>query len=392
MKKIALILLLIAESALLRAQKLEWNVNFDYLFRNYEYDRSGEVYDRSYTLHAVRLTPEFGLLVKQKDNVYHRLRAGIDIFKEMGEGLAAKDLFKEVVLYYNVEAAFRNGGRFQAVAGSFPRAFSEGDYIGPFFDDDVYFYDNNLEGMFFKYRNRHIYAELGLDWPGMLGDAANPARRERFQVLTSGLWNFAGPFSLGWSGSFYHFACAPDYANVVDNHMLNPWVEWSPFSFLDELKIAAGGIFTYQCDRVRTDQPVFPMGFYSGQTFKKWGVSIENKVYFGDDLMPYYSASFAGKAYGSDLYLGDLGFHTRLDHPSWADYLNVKYSPKISAWLDLAVVLSFRFGEASPDLKTPVFRGWQQGVSLKVNLDALRPHPKAPKAKKRAFYPGLFNL
>ena len=392
MKKIAVALILFAATFSAGAQHFDWNVNFDYLFRNYEYDRSGNVYDDSYTLHAARLTPEAGLLIKQKSNVFHRLRAGIDIFKEMGEGRENIQLFREMLLYYNVEAAFSNGGRFEAVAGCFPRRFSEGDFVGPYFDDDIIFYDNNLEGMFFKYRNRHIFAELGLDWPGMLGDIANPSRRERFQVLSSGLWNFAGPFNFGWTGSFYHFACSPESPNVVDNHMLNPYLEWQPFSFMDVLRISVGGIFTYQCDRMNANVPVFPMGFYSRQTFGKWGIVVDNHFYYGDDLMPFYDYRFTGDIYGRELYMGDLGFRTRFGRPSWADYFRLKYEPRLTNWLDLSIALSFYFGEASEILGTPVYRGCQQSVALRFNLDVLRPHPRAPKGRERGFYLGGFTL
>ena len=384
MKKIAAALFLLSCSLLAGAQKLDWNVNFDYLFRNYEYDRSHNVYDDSYTLHAARLTPEIGLLMKQNSSVFHRLRVGVDVLKDMGEGKQNLDLFQEIIFYYNVEALLGNGGRFEAIAGCFP----EGDEVGPYFDDDYIFYNNNLEGMFFKYRNKHIFAELGLDWPGMLGDKDNPYRRERFRVVSAGSWNFAGDFSFCWTGSFYHYACSPICPNVIDNHMLNPWLEWEPFSFLDELRLDLGGIFTYQCDRQTGNPPVFPMGLYSRQIFGKWGFALDNYFYYGDDLMPFYSGSINGVPY-DELYVGDRGFHTLFDRPSWVDYFRVKYEPSFRAlpWMKLSVVLSFHFGEPSAVLDTPVFRGWQQGVELRVNLDALRPHPTAKKPRKGYYSP-----
>ena len=383
MKRIAASLILLTASFLAGAQKLDWNVNFDYLFRNYEYDRSHNVYDDSYTLHAARLTPEIGLLIKQNSSVYHRIRAGVDILKDMGEGKRNLDMFQEMVFYYNVEALLDNGGRFEAIAGCFPNTFPEGDGVGPYFDDDYIFYNNNLEGMFFKYKNKHIFAELGLDWPGMLGDIEHPFRRERFQVMTAGSWNFAGDFNFCWTGSFYHYACSPNAPNVVDNHMVNPWIEWEPFSFLDELRLDLGGIFTYQCDRAAGMKPLFPMGLYSRQVFGKWGFAIDNYFYFGDDLMPLSSGSYNGIPY-EDLYFGDRGFHTLFDRPSWVDYFHIKYEPELRAcpWLSLSVVLSFHLGEPSEKLDTPVFRGWQQGVELRVNLDSLRPHPSAKKSRR----------
>ena len=383
MKRIASSLILLSVSLLAGAQKLDWNVRFDYLLRNYEYDRSHNVYDDSYTIHAARLTPEIGLLVKQNNNVYHRMRVGIDILKDMGEGKQNLDLFREMTFYYNVEAILDNGGRFEAIAGCFPNTFPEGDAIGPYFDDDYVFYNNNLEGVFFKYRNKRIFAEIGLDWPGMFGDTAHPLRRERFQVMGAGTWNFAGDFNFCWTGSFYHYSFAPNLPNVVDNHMCNPWFQWEPFCFFDDLRLDLGGIFTYQCDRIRGMNPKFPMGLYSRQIIGKWGVAIDNYFYYGDDLMPLMDMSYNGVPY-EDLYFGDRGFHTLFDRPSWVDYFHIKYEPELKAcpWLSLSVVFSFHLGEPSKILDTPVFRGWQQGVELKVNLESLRPHPTGKKSRR----------
>ena len=385
MKKIFALLLLSALSFPAVAQKFDWNINFDYNFSNYEYDRSSEIFEDSYTLHAARITPEAGVLIKQSPSVFHRVRAGVDIFKQMGEGLSIPNLFKELVFYYDVEAAFRNGGRFEALAGSFPRRYSDGDYNWLLFDDDNLFFDNNIEGILLKYHNRHIFAELGLDWPGMLGDDSHPVRRERFQVFSAGLWNFAGPFSLGWIGSFYHFACSPFSPNVVDNHMLNTSLEWTPFSMMDDLKITAEGVFTYQCDRHHGMDLRFPMGFLSRQMVAKWGVVIDNRFYFGDDLMPFFDTAYSGLSYGKDLYMADLSFHTRLDHPGWSDFVSLKYEPKIADFLNLSVSLSFFFGEP-PSASCPVFRGWQQSIALRANLDALRPRPKAPKSSRGTYF------
>ena len=65
MKKITIAFLLVAFSLPSMAQKLDWNIHYDYLLSNYEYDRSNNIYDDSYTLHAARLSPELGFLVHQ---------------------------------------------------------------------------------------------------------------------------------------------------------------------------------------------------------------------------------------------------------------------------------------------------------------------------------------
>ena len=386
MKKITIAFLLVAFSLPSMAQKLDWNIHYDYLLSNYEYDRSNNIYDDSYTLHAARLSPELGFLVHQGKSVIHKVRTGIDLFKEMGEPVTLSNVFGEVLLYYNLEAKLDNGGDLEAVAGIFPRYYLEGVYIGPFFDDDLIFYDNNMEGFLVKYRNKRLYAEFGLDWMGKLGTEAEPLRRERFQALCTGLWNFAGDFNLGWAGSFYHFATSPTLPEVVDNHMFNPWVEWNPSGYFDELKLGAGVLLTYQCDRIDNMNLKTPMGFYSQQLIGKWHFFIDNHFYYGDDLMPFFSTSHFGAPYGEELYRGDLGFHTLRDHASWADYLTLRYEPRLTKWLNLELFLTFHFGEPSKELGCPVFRGWQQAIALHFNLDEIRDEFRKQKPERHYRY------
>ncbi len=374
MKKLFVSLFVCAVSVAAFAQQPDWNVRLDYMLCNYEYERSHRAYDNSYTLHAVRLSPEAGILIRQNDSLFHRVRVGADFYHDMGSGISVPGTLRELLYYYSIEAVTRGGGYIGAVAGVFPRQFAEGKYAGPFFDDDILFQDNNMEGVFFKYRNARFYTEAGFDWPGMKSPDV-PERRERFQLLTSGEWNFAGDFNLGWTGSFYHYSMSALYLNVVDNHMLNPWVEWAPKGRAEGFRLAAGALLTYQCDRKASPEPSTPLGFYSRQSFSRWNLILDNHFYYGDDLMPFYESSYNGKAYGRDLYFGDMAFHTRLDHPGWADFLTVKYMPRLSEWLDICVAVSLRFGEASESLGSPVFRGWQQSLAVRLNLEAMRPHP-----------------
>lgn len=356
------------------AQKFDYNVCAQYYLNNLEYDRSNCVYDASCTVHSIRLTPTVGLLLPQNPNVYHRVMAGIDLLRNMGEAAPVKDMFKEVLLYYNVDAYLKNGGRLEAMAGCFPRSFAGGDYSGPFFDEQRLFYDNNLEGLLVKYRNDRIFAELGLDWMGMFDFAATD-RRERFQVLLSGGWNFAGRFFLDWTAVLYHFACSPSHINIVDNWMANPRLRWSPETALDNLDVTLGGLFTYQWDRNVDAEWQAPMGLYMTQSLSKWHVHLDNRFFLGDDLMPFYDRDYEGDPYGSKLYFGDRNFHTLHPGVSWHDRLDVKYSRTISGFVEVSAGFAFRFGTPFPGMQCPVFRGWQQIVSLKLDLSCLRPSP-----------------
>ena len=368
MKRIALTILMLASLCFTSAaQQFVWNLDFSYYFNNMEYARSHELFDVSGTVNAARLTPSIGVAVAQGENIRHRLMGGVDMLKNMGEGVQNLGLFKEITCWYDVNVRFGDDSYFSAAAGCFPRSFSEGDYRGPFFDGNTLFYDNNLEGMFFKFRNRRVYAEIGLDWLGMIGDAQNPDRHERFQVLSSGSWNFTRTLSLRWTGMFYHYACSPNNPVVIDNHMIYPHLQWEPDTWFDSLSINAGYILTYQWDRKHESNVRTPSGFYSTQTLSKWHVGLENRFYAGDDLQPLYAT------YGSDLYMGEPSFHTLSGSTAMYDRLAVYYRPHVTGWMDLTVAAVFNFGSPSPDaiIPIPAYRGCRQVCALTINLDRL---------------------
>ena len=396
MKKILSVALLFLSCAFANAQKFDWNAGFDYLFNNYEYGISryfvGEdsyyPYQHSHTLHGVRLTPEAGLLVAQSPSVFHRLRVGIDVFKQMGQEVENLGLFREMILYYNIDAYLPAGGHIEAWAGCFPRRFSSGTgYLGPVFDLETAWLDPNFEGFLIKYnKDKRLRAELIFDWPGMIGDAANPDRRERFQVLSDGSWRFAGDFSLGWTASVYHMSRSFAHNNVVDYDIVNPRIEWTPFSWMDDLRLELGGLFTYQYDRASGSAPVFPMGLWSLQSVSKWQVSITNRFYWGDDLMPFYDSSFEGETYGRSLYHAEPGFKTLHDTPSWCDWLTIAYRPRISKWLSLDFAVTLHAGQPDKVLGFGVFRGSDQRIGVSIDFDALRPQARKPKASASKGY------
>ena len=397
MKKIAFVVLFLTASLSAFAQKFDYNVGFSYLLNNYEHGISRYIdngqsvypYQYSHTLHGVSLTPEVGLLVAQSPSVYHRLRIGIDVFKQMGEQQDNLSLFKEMLVYYQLEARFVNEGSLEAYAGCFPRrALSGTGYLGPVYDSEFEFLDPNLEGFLVKYsRGNKIRAELALDWQGMLGDAFSPLRRERFQALSDGSWRFAGDFSFGWTVSVSHYSKSPLCDNVVDYSLVNPRISWAPETWFDDCLLELGGIFSYQCDRAADPTPVFPMGLWSRQGLGKWKVAIDNRFYFGDDLMPFYGSSFEGIPYGRDLYRAAAGFHTLRDVPSWADWVTVSYRPKIAKWISLDLAVTMHLGQPNEALGTGVLRGSDQRIGLRVNLDAFRPHPRVPRKAPSIFNP-----
>jgi len=362
MKKLIVTILVLASFAFQAgAQIFGYNVDFDYLFNNGEMKtgNAGEVVFPSYTLHTVKLTPSVILNLPAKESFNHKLALGIDIFKQMGEGNDNWQLFKEITLNYSASYKFLNGGTFSGIAGCFSRKFSEIKY--PYFMnslDNVYL-DRNYEGIFFKYKTDRLYVDLGLDWMGLIGDKEHPERRERFQVISSGKWNFAGGFNFSWFGRYYHFAWSPAQPkSVVDNHTLYPFFGYE----YKGLELGIGPALTYQRDREVEKTVHTPMGLFFFQAFEKWGAGIRNEFYYGDDLMPFY------EKFGSELYFGRTGYHTLLDYASVYDNIDIYYAPKIVDNLTLRVDFEFHLGSPNPAYEIPVFRGWEQRITVAYNF------------------------
>lgn len=363
MKRLAFISAMMISCLCASAQQFRYDANFDYIFMNSEFDRSHNVFEKSGTLHAARLTPLIGMDWNQGRSTRHSLRLGVDLFKNMGEGLPAGDVFHEVVMYYRADVPVRLG-TFSAIAGIFPRSFSESIYSDAFFSDDVLYLDNNFEGMFLKYKAPHFYADLGLDWCGMKG----LTRREAFRIMSSGKVDLFGTdiFKFGWAASMFHYAGSQTVRGVVDNTMVNPYLtaDLSSAVGMQVLSLKAGPIVGYQWDRVYDENTHMPWGLEAVFTLQNWDFGLENTFYRGDDLYHYYDK------YGGDVYYGEPFYSWPWEGRSWMDKMSFYYQPVISDYVSLRVAIELFFGQR--DENCPVlYRGSNQIASLIVNLESL---------------------
>lgn len=117
-----------------------YDVAFDMNFDNREFYRSR--FSRSMTIFGARLTPSLGISIRQHNDVSHKVMLGIDVMKDFGaspvvsqvadadspethKSLNNKDLFNEVILYYQMRKKAGNN-LFSIDAGIFPRTFMQG--------------------------------------------------------------------------------------------------------------------------------------------------------------------------------------------------------------------------------------------------------------------------
>ena len=234
----------------------EYDADLQYIFDNREFSISKDAIIPSGTMHTVVFAPTVGFSIQQSRYVQHRLTAGVELAHDMGTRDWAQ-LPRELLLFYDAHVRTRKGN-FEALVGIFPRRYTEGSYGEAFYSGMYRNSDRNIEGTLLKWRAERFYAEIGLDWMGKYGYDT----RERFQVFSAGSWQATRWLQLGWTGSFYHFACSQLAPNVVDNHLLEPWAkaDFSRRTRWQELSVQAGLLASYQRDRDFDAQPRIPVG------------------------------------------------------------------------------------------------------------------------------------
>ncbi len=364
--------------------RFAYDVDFEMNFDNREFYRSD--FSESMTIFGARLTPSAGLSVPQRSHgMNHKLMVGIDIMKNFGasplqhgivgspSGETAQrqnnlDLFQELTLYYKLDKRTEKTG-LELYAGIFPRKTMEGSWSEAFFSDSLKFYDNNLEGLLLKIRRPKSYYEIGCDWIGQKGYA----RKEKFMLFSAGESLITPFFKVGYAGYMYHFAGSHKARGVVDNILLNPYVQ---FDFgkkmnLQELSFRFGWLQAMQHDREFVGHYVFPRGGEFNLTIRKWNIGIDNHLFYGRNMMPYYnSTDTAGDKYGSRLYLGNPFYRVRDDgsiDSGLYDRLDISYEPHVGKYLKIRIAARFHFNNMT-------YSGCQQLVGIVFNLDSLLNH------------------
>ncbi len=359
--------------------KFVYDAYFDYKFDNREFDSGKEQYTESMTLYGARLTPSVGLQVRQKSNVSHRLMLGIDIMKEFGRhpasvaasperdrGLENTRLFREITMYYGIDAKL-DRWNIKGYAGIFPRAFAEGEYSQAFFSDSLKFYDNNLEGALIKAYGPRTYLEFAFDWNGKYGSY----RREQFNAFGYGRYTFNDFLSAGLAFKYHHYANAEEYGSVVDDAIVQPFVRigLEKLCGWQDISATMSWYQTMQQDRRQQYGKSNPGGAELKLAVRNWNVGIENSVYCGKDLMPFYNyIDDGGFKYGNNLYAGSPFYRVCPDAEGFwyfYDRLEVYYQPHIADFLDLRLSI---VAHSPEDFN---YAGMQQKLSLIFSLDKL---------------------
>lgn len=355
--------------------RFTYDVDYEMNFDNREFDRSR--FSKAMTIFGARLTPSVGLTLAQPElKITHKLMAGIDVMKDFGASplspalspeessasLSNTALFRELTMYYMLDKKTSDGS-FEMYAGIFPRKMTGGNYSDAFFSDSLKFYDNNLEGLLLKFNRPESYWEIGCDWMGKPGYA----RKEKFMIFSAGESHITPFFAVGYAAYMYHFAGSQKARGVVDNILMNPYLKFDFGKQMDmqEFSLRFGWLQAMQHDRVFVGHYVFPCGGEFDLNMRKWNVGIQNRMFYGTDMMPYYNSKDAGgDKYGNRLYLGDPFYRINdlgQKGPRIYDRFDVYYEPFMGKHLAIRVGARFHFHGFS-------YSGCQQMVSVRFNL------------------------
>lgn len=266
-------------------------------FDNAEYAGNDIGYSR--TIFAVKFTPALGYRFGKGG--HHSVVAGAELLKDFG----SKEFLNEARLlaYYRYKDE-----KWGAYAGAFKRDELIGHYSRAFFSDSTLIYNGTVQGVAGHYLSERMFAELSVDWNGLY----SPDTREEFRVLASVGGKFAKWFNAGVSLSLQHYANKSTFrGNVVDNVMINPWIG-AKFSAFFDFDLRLGYLQAYQRDRRLNNGTVFPKGGELYLRISKWGAYIDNNIYVGENLMPFYDVCGKdGERYAEGLYTGDVLYGTR---------------------------------------------------------------------------------
>lgn len=325
------------------AQRFDWSAEFDYSFDNREY--KDIKWEESMTLYGAKLVPAVG--IGWGDG--HQIMAGVTLSADFGHRSFFTD--PEMQMYYRFHR-----GKYNAIAGRFSRSQIIGHYPNAFFSDSVRFYDSNLDGLLLQLVGKRGFAEIGCDWNSMY----STDRREKFMLFGAAEYRF-GPFYVGANANMYHHAGTYTDKGVVDNVLLNPHfgVRLSQKLLLDSLAFNVGFLQAFQNDRHFVGEYVCPNGVQIDLRLEKFRFGINNSLYLGENLMPYYSSlSTSGVPYGAGLYYGEPFYRTTT---GLYNRLEIFYQPRIGRNMRLKVASVHHFDGKN--------WGWQQWITFSVNLN-----------------------
>jgi hypothetical protein len=299
-----LLLFFLAVSILEVSAQANWSMivgaDYDMYFDNREFvdNRFGE----SQTIFSSRLTPKVGVAWGEKN----ALIAGVELWSDFGNNnvMFAK---KRPQIYYQFKS--RN---VSAYAGIFPREKMLGEFSEVIMSDSMRFFDNRVQGVMGQYHTERGFVEISADWCGKYSEYS----REKFRIMSSGKYffdNYHKRFYGGYNFMMFHFAGSKLIEHCVNDQLtINPYVG-ARFSAYFDFDVRLNYVQTFQRDRDNDEKYRTPKGGMLQFKMSKWGVYLDELLYVGENLQPYYRSFRSDRfpyGYGGELYAGESFFGT----------------------------------------------------------------------------------
>jgi hypothetical protein len=275
------------------AQEKTWNVGLFSFFDNVEF--GGSAVKIPQTMSGIMLAPEAGL---RWDSV-HSIVAGVNIMHEFGSVVAIDNFYPTAYYKYNND-------HIRFLMGAFPRQGYLDKLSRIFFQDSVYYYRPNINGMFLELGDEKKFVNVWLDWTGRQSETI----REAFFLGFSGRYSF-GRLYFQHSGSIFHFASRmnPFINEPLHDNLLfhtSAGIDFSGMTILETLDINAGWVAGLE--RSRADNARF-IGLHGLLAEVRAGYKffeLFNSFYAGEGIMYFYGD------HGNDLYWGDPAYRAKV--------------------------------------------------------------------------------
>lgn len=301
LRKIVFCIACVIAAGSVYAQNLVLEVDFTTLFDNREYSSSEHGIPQ--TIFSARVSPRIGIEWEQNN----RLMFGVDLLQDFGNNTKFLTHARPTMYYQ-----FKNDN-VQTNAGVFDRKELMGEYSSAFFSDSTTFYNNRIYGFLGRHQStqrENTYIELAFNWEGMISEES----REMFRILSAGRYEFE-KFYIGYAFSMFHFANSKVVQNVSDNIVINPFAGFKFNAYFD-FTIKGGFLIAPQRVRYFEEGWKMPCGGQFDFTISKIGLKLDNRLYLGGNLQPYYHRHDAGFYAGEQFYGTTNGIYNR----TWIGY------------------------------------------------------------------------
>lgn len=279
MRKLVLLIMMIAGVAVGRAVGFTWDVDFQSVFDNREGDHD---ITATKTYFFTNLATEVGVRFSPAD----RIAGGVVWFQPIGcqwEGHHVSP-----TLYYRHE-----GERWRFSMGMFPRTQLVEEMPGYLWSDSLSYSQRNIRGVLVQYvAPRRGYLDLYVDWRGMQTER----QREAFNIVFHGEMSPRGNwFGFGGYAQMNHFALQknpPADQHIVDNFTVNPYLRADLGRKIgtDSLTLRAGYLATIERNRADADGRWHtPGGFYLEAVGEYRRFGAKNTLYIGKPLLPSFN-------------------------------------------------------------------------------------------------------